>query len=165
MAIVKLNEKQIGTPDLITIKKYHPEVIDYYLLFCEKMGFVPFCGGSYEKQGQPVLYGCITSAYRQGDNGAHGTAGAIDVHVGDRGDLSRQLVCVKAGIACGFKRGGVYLSKTIIHLDVMNQDWMTKNSALSFWLQRLSKKTGKDIYIGAKTIENLESLIQQWKII
>jgi len=158
MAILKLDDKQLLATDLITVKKYHPEVIEYYILFCDKLGFVPFSGGTYEKQGQPVLYGCITSAYRANDNGAHGTGGAIDIHVGQRGDVKKQLDCVKTALDCGFSRGGIYTTKTIIHVDIMDADWQKKNLGTPFWYQRKNTH-GKDYYTGVKTIAELETLL------
>ena len=154
--IEKITEKQQGKIDLVSINTYHPEVLQYYSLFCEKMGFLTYSGGTFEKQGSPIIRGHIMSGYRQGDNGAHGTAGAIDIHVGK--DLPFQLQCIKAGLECGFTRGGVYTSKSIIHLDIMDEDWIRKHAALPFWMQKPNKH-GRDFYIGVKTIEELEKLV------
>lgn len=108
-----------STPDIETIKQFHPEVWEKYTKVCEEMGSKPaICKTTPTKC-------CITSAYRHpaynkkeggARNSAHQYGVALDINVG-RG-MKQQIS--SANIADDlFTRVGIYPRSSHIHIDTM----------------------------------------------
>jgi hypothetical protein len=161
--------KQSGSPDILAVKQYHPEVIFSFALLMKRMGME--CGWVLIPEAIPDL---IVSGYRDHSvdpavkNSPHAFAIALDVMVSHldarvpqnrESILEEQIKWITAATETGlFNRGGLYPQQNTIHLDLCDEEWMRTYNGTPFWVKWNAKYEGFSALPSA--IEYAKQLIQ-----
>lgn len=160
--------KQQGSPDIATLKVYHPEVLFAFALLMKKMGMS--CSWLLAEGAIPD---CIVSGYRDFNadpevkNTPHKFAIALDVMVSHLDAhvainrpavLEEQIKWITTAVESGlFTRGGFYPQQNTIHLDQADEAWMQTYGGTPFWVKWNGKYEGFTTLNGA--VEYAKQLI------
>jgi hypothetical protein len=137
--------KQVSDPDIVTIKKCHPEVIAAFFLLCKKMGY------GWDALFSDPCPDLIISGYRdysadpEVKHSPHNFALALDVLISNLNAhipanqatvLDAQIKWITAAINTNlFNRGGFYPQQNTIHLDIADDAWMKEHNGTKFWVK------------------------------
>lgn len=118
--------RETSKPDIYTVQRWYPQVIENYKYLCNAVGVEEFGGGTFNNQGYNLGY--IISGYRnivlEGRySSPHFWALALDFFA----DLiyKKRLEMFKRA-AKFFNRVGLYRNKNTLHVDMVNEAWLQK---------------------------------------
>jgi hypothetical protein len=149
------NIKQSDNIDIVTIKQYHPEILTAFSVLCNNMG-IPSDWIFKNECPDIIVSGYRDHAYDPAvKNSPHNFAIALDVQVSQFNAhnpinqarvLESQIAWIsKATEGNLFNRAGFYPQQNTIHLDIADDDWMSKYNGTKFWVKWRGIYTGFNV--------------------